>query len=168
MKNIAVERQKQRLDDLFQKVEDLFIRSRDIEDKDITDDELQSHLAKYLCVLVSGYIETSLRAIYSRYANEKTNPAVANYVSSRLRNFRNPNTERILQLARAFDPQWAKELEERIEQDELAQAIDSIVATRNGIAHGENVGISYVRIRGYYSKAVKLVDLIQNQCHPSG
>jgi len=168
MKNIAVERQKRRLDDLFQKAEDLFIRSRELKDKDITDSELQSHLAKYLCVLVSGYIETSLRAIYSEYAADKANPAVANYVSSRLRSFRNPNTERILQLARAFDSQWATELEERIEQDELADAINSIVTTRNSIAHGENVGITYIRIREYYSKAVELVDLIQNQCQPSG
>ena len=47
MKNIEVIRYQQRLDDLFKKI---VAFAEDI--------ELQSHWARYLCILVSGFLET--------------------------------------------------------------------------------------------------------------
>ena len=92
-------RYQQRLDDLFKKI---VAFAEDI--------ELQSHWARYLCILVSGFLETSVRAIYSQYANTKAAPYVAHYVDSQLQSFQNPNMERILQLARSFSPEWEEHL----------------------------------------------------------
>jgi hypothetical protein len=90
MKNIEVVRYQQRLDSLFEKV------------KDISDIELQSHWARYLCILVSGYLETSVRAIYNEYSRKRTDENVANYVSSRLKGFQSPKMANIVDLTRAF------------------------------------------------------------------
>ena len=152
MKNIEVIRYQQRLDDLFKKI---VAFAEDI--------ELQSHWARYLCILVSGFLETSVRAIYSQYANTKAAPYVANYVDSQLQSFQNPNMERILQLARSFSPEWEEHLRS-VTQGEPKDAIDSIVANRNRIAHGESVTITYTRIRSYYQNAIKIVELIDEQC----
>ena len=146
MKNIEIVRYQQRLDALFEKV------------KDISDIELQSHRARYLCILVSGYLETSVRAIYGEY-----NRNVTNYVSSKLKSFQSPKMGNILELTRAFSRQWAEELEVATE-GELKGSVDSIVANRNNIAHGQDVGISYVTIREYYQNAVKVIELIEDQC----
>jgi hypothetical protein len=152
MKNVEAVRYKQRLDHLFKQVSAL---SDDI--------ELQSHWAKYLCILVSGFIENSVRAIYTQYAREKAIPYVANYVTHKLKGFTNPNMEDILGLAGMFNPEWRTCLERNTE-GELKAAVDSIVANRNLIAHGTDVGISFVTIRTYYQSAVKVIELIENTC----
>jgi hypothetical protein len=151
MKNIEIVRYQQRLDALFEK------------GKDISDLELQSHWARYLCILVSGYLETSVRAIYGEYTSKRADENVANYVSSRLGSFQSPKMGNILELTRAFSRQWAEELENATE-GELKESVDSIVANRHNIAHGRDVGISYVTIREYYQNAVKVVELIEDQC----
>ena len=152
MKNRELIRYKQQLDDLFKQISSLPV-----------DSEIQSHWAKYLCVRVSGFLEISVRALYSDYAKRKAAPFVANYVEKQLSSFQNPNMEKILNITRAFNPEWADELAQEVE-GEIKDSIDSIVATRNGIVHGRNVGITYNKIASYYKNAVKLMEYIEDQC----
>ena len=151
MKNREVIRYQQRLDNLFEKV------------KDISDLELKSHWARYLCVLVSGYLETSVRAIYSEYSSKKASKNVANYVNSSLKRFQSPKMGNILQLTEAFSRQWAEELENATD-GKLKESVDSIVTLRHNIAHGRDSGVSYARIREYYQSAIKVIELIEKQC----
>jgi len=153
MKNIEIVRYQQRLDRLFKQIADF---SENI--------KLQSDWAKYLCVLVSGYLETSVRLTYSQYAKEKAAPYVANFVEGKLKRFQNPNMANILELTRLFSPEWEKSLK-KITEGELKDAVDSIVINRHKIAHGESVGITYIRIKNYYKNAIKVVEIINNQCN---
>lgn len=153
MKNIEVVRYKKQLDELFNKISAL---SEDL--------ELQSHWSRYLCIRISGFLEVSVRAIYSQYAKDKAAPYVANYVQSQLKNFQNPNMEKIIQLTGFFDREWADTLK-RDTEGELKDAIVSIVAVRNDIAHGGSGDITYVRIKDYYKRVVKVVELIEKQCN---
>lgn len=118
MKNRDVASYEQQLDNLFEKI------------KDVSDFKLKSHWARYLCVRVSGYLETSVRAIYSEYSEKKANENVANYVSDRLKQFRSPTMGNILTLTRAFSRQWAEELESATE-GELKASVDAIVTGRH-------------------------------------
>jgi hypothetical protein len=152
MKNREIRRYKQQLDDLFNTISSLPV-----------DAEIQSHWAKYLCIRVSGFLEISIQAIYSDYAKRKAVPFVANYVEKQISGFQNPNMDKILNIARAFNPEWADELTEMVE-GEIKDSVDSIVATRHGIVHGRNVGITYTKIKDYYKNAVNLVELIEEQC----
>lgn len=152
MSNLVVIRYKNRLDNLFGQVS---VFSGDI--------EIQSHWARYLCILVSGFIETSVSAIYSQYAKERSHVYVANYVSSRLERFTNPKMEDILVLAGRFSEDWRDKLES-ITTDEQKDAVDSIVANRNRIAHGVNVSISYDRVRKYYQNILKVIQLLEDTC----
>jgi len=142
---------KKRLDALFDKV------------KEIQDIELQSEWAKYLCVLVSGFLEVSIRAIYTEYTRNKAHRNVANFVSSRLSGFQNPNMDMIFQRAGAFNQDWRKELESI--DDELKASINSIVTLRNKIAHGDDVDLTYRRIKEYYQNAIKVLQFMENQCN---
>lgn len=153
MKNIEIVRYKKQLDELFNKISAL---SEDL--------ELQSHWSRYLCIRISGFLEVSVRAIYSQYAKDKAAPYVANYVQSQLKNFQNPNMEKIIQLTGFFDREWADTLK-RDTEGELKDAIVSIVAVRNDIAHGGSGDITYVRIKDYYKRVVKVVELIEKQCN---
>ncbi|MBS0017870.1 MAG: hypothetical protein KFF72_16235 [Arthrospira sp. SH-MAG29] len=152
MKNVTVVRYKQQLDDLFKKISQL-----------PEDTEMQSHWSRYLCIRVSGFLEVSVRSIYSQYAKDKASPFVANYIEKQLSGFQNPNMQKILNIAGSFNPEWSDELGKFV-QGEIKDAIDSIVVNRNKIAHGDNVGITYVRIKAYYQNAVKLVDMLEKLC----
>lgn len=152
MKNLEAFRYKQKLDNLFRQVSSLPV-----------DDKLQSEWAKYLCVLASGFLEVSICAIYNRFARQSSSPYVANFVQYELNNFQNPKMGKIIGLTKAFNPQWANELETATE-GEIKEAVDSIVANKNNIAHGRDVGITYTRIKNYYKNAVKVVDLIEKMC----
>ena len=153
MKNRETVQAKDRLDYLFSRVNEF---SEDL--------ELQSHWARYLCVRVSGFIETSIRSILNEYAKKTSAPSVANYVENRLNSFQSPNMERILQLLGAFNSTWQDELES-LTEGEPKDAIDGIKANRDLIAHGENVGITYTTIQRYYQNALMVVELIENQCN---
>lgn len=153
MKNKEVVRYKKQLDDLFDKIYNL---PQD-------DSEIQSHWARYLCIRVSGFLEISIRSIYSQYTKDKAAPFVVNYVESQLKIFQNPNMEKVLKITRYFNPSWAERLD-KITEGEIKDAIVSIVAQRNQIAHGVNAGITYSKIKTYYQNAIQLVELIERQC----
>ncbi len=150
MKNIEVLRYKQKLDNLFGQLSVFEVES-----------ELQSHWAKYLCVLVSGFIEISIRAVLGEYTRQRSNQNITRYVASRLTRVTNPNMEDILTLVGRFDSDWRRKLEE-VTTDEIKTAVDSVVANRNRIAHGKDAGISYVTLKNYYKNVKKMVDNIEN------
>lgn len=125
--------------------------------------ELRAHWARYLCVLVSGLIESSVREIYSEYARDKSSPNVANFVEKELSQFQNAKMEKILDIARAFSLEWERELRDATD-GRLKEAIDSIVANRHLIVHGKFVGITIVRVSNYYKDVKSVIELIEAQC----
>lgn len=151
MRNIDSVRYRSRLNHLFEQI------------SAVDDIELMSHWARYLCVLLSGFIETSLQSIYCDYARRTSNTCVTNYVASKLRRFTNPNMQDILSLVSAFNPKWREDLE-NVTTEEIKDSIDSVIANRNQIAHGGDVGITYTRVKRYYENVIKLIDLIESNC----
>lgn len=152
MNTLEAVRYKQHLDSLFGQISVFSGNS-----------ELQAQWARYLCVLVSGFLETSIRSIYGEFARRTASPYVANFVKCELGSFQNPKMGKILDLTRAFNPQWANQLEAATE-GELKDAVDSVVANKNQIAHGRDVGITYARIKSYYEDVIQVVNLIEGMC----
>ena len=154
MSDKEILRYQRELDDLFEKVSSLN-----------SDPEMQSHWAKYLCVRVSGFLEVAVSTIYKKYAKNKASPFFVNYVERQLSSFQNPKMEKILNITRSFNPKWAEDIELELSKNtEIKDSIDSIVEVRNKIAHGENIGITYSKMKGYYKNALKLVNLLEEQC----
>lgn len=152
MNTIEVDRARKRLDALFARGKSL-----------LGDPELQSHWSRYLCVLISGFLEVSIQTLYTEYAKDKASPRIANFVQAHVTDFKNPNMEKVLNIARSFSPDWADTLETAT-QDKIKASIDSIVAVRHLIAHGKSVGMSFSNVSQYYGDAVALIELIEEQC----
>jgi len=151
MSLVEITRQRQRLDDLFQRA------------KNLRDAEAQSHWSRYLCVLVSGFLENSVRMTYTEYARQRSNASVADFVESRLRQFQNPKMGTILELAGGFSQEWKRRLEKETD-GRLSESVNSIVGNRHKIAHGESVGLTLNTLLQYYGDALKVVDLLRQQC----
>jgi hypothetical protein len=136
------------------KLDVLFARVADIDDL-----ELQAHWARYLCVLASGYVEGSVRAILTDYSRDKAAPPVRNYVESRLARFQNAKMQRIVEEVARFSPEWARQLEEGC-RGQRKDAVDSLVSNRHQIAHGADVGITFIRVSDYFARAHEVVVLL--------
>ncbi len=126
--------------------------------------ELQSHWARYLCVLAAGFLENALSEVYSKYAKTSANPQVSNYVEAVLGKIQNPKSRKFLDTARAFDRSWEESLLTFIDTDGRKDAIDAIMSNRHLIAHGKDSGISLARVQEYLKKSIEVIEFIETQC----
>ena len=128
------------------------------------DIELQAHWARYICVLAAGFLENALFEIYAAVIRVGANPTVASFAASRLEKLTNPKSSRFIETARAFRPEWADDLETFLTDDGRRDAIDSIMANRHQIAHGERSGITIARLRQFFERSVAVVEFLEKQC----
>lgn len=114
-------------------------------------------MARYLCVLVSGLLETGIRAIFIQYCSTHSgiSQPVKNYVESQLRAFISPKPGNILNLVGCFDPQWRERLSLFL-VDKFHDHVSSVVNLRHQIAHGQQANVSLATIKDYY-ESIKLV-----------
>lgn len=145
-------RYKQKIDGLFEKTKAYS-----------NDPELQSHWARYLCILISGLLENAVRITLVQHVSQRSHPRVSNYVSSQLDRFSSAKMGNIIQLYGLFDSQWREDLDLET-ADKLKASVDSVVATRHQIAHGKDVGISYHQLRSYYIDIIEVIDLLEKKC----
>jgi hypothetical protein len=143
----------QRIDNLFSKV------------ASISNPADQSEWSKYLCVLVSGFIEESLRVLLEEYTRTHSAPNIQNFVVKQIGNITNCKTSRILEVLSKFSQDWANDFSKQIQArssitDEIKNSIDSVIANRHSIAHGRNVGITYSKMSTYYNNVKKAVDIL--------
>ncbi len=110
------------------------------------DSELQADFAKYLCILVSGFLERCVESIVVDYARENANPSFARYVEVTIRRrlrSRSANAHLLAVLVADFGA-------EIILDEESKEVIASVYGSRNQLAHGTDVGITLTQVREYY------------------
>lgn len=129
------------------------------------DQELLADFAKYLCIIVSGFIEKSLMEIVLEHARRTGAPSLQKFVEHKTSRFTSANSENILKLLGSFDSHWRSQVEKLL-IDEYKAAFDSIVDLRHQIAHGKSVGVTYVRVNKYFRDVIFMIDRIQNICIP--
>lgn len=149
-----IARQKQRLDATFKRAANLG-----------ADAELLSDYSRYLCVLVSGFIEQAMIEIALEYVRTRSDSSILRHAERRLRGFTSAKTQRIVQLFGSFNADWQKDLELYL-VDEYKDAVDSIVALRHSIAHGGQAGITMARVQDYYGRVKDVVNHCCDLCIP--
>ena len=127
--------------------------------------EVRSDLARHLCVLLSGFVEQSVADLLSEFAHRVGSPVLQRYVENSLRRVTNINKERLLQLLGSFDPDWRTEYDAFV-VDEREAALNSVVALRNGIAHGGLSTLSLGRMSEYWSGIQKIVEHLEDKLDP--
>lgn len=117
-----------------------------------SDDELQAELARYLCILASSLIEERCRECAFAFAGVRSAPEIARFVRAQMKRLRSPSTGNIRDFFSGFDPERANGWYDGL-ADGQRDAIDSIVANRNQLAHGTSVGLSLGMLTSYRSRA---------------
>lgn len=106
-------------------------------------------------------MEYAIADIAKEHSRQRSSDTVFNFVESRIKRPVNMNAERVLQIVGAFDTGWRNNVEEFISGERKA-ALDSVVANRNSIAHGDSVGLTYHRIRVYFDRICEVVEFIED------
>jgi RiboL-PSP-HEPN len=130
------------------------------------DIEVQADFARYLCVLVSGFLEKSIVALLLDYIERKSSPEILSFSETQLNRWTNANTIKIVDLFGAFSQEWRIHLDNFF-QDEYKDSVNSVIALRHKIAHGQSVGVTIAQIRTHYAVIVKVVYEIASLCSPS-
>jgi len=151
---LEADRLRSRLDGIFARVDE------------IEDLEARAHFARYLCVLVSGYVERCCVALAIEWCRKQSSPGVQRYVNAQLDRFQNPGRQRIIDFVTAFDPQWGK-LADGFIVEARAAALESIVARRHQIAHGDEAGISYAQVQQYYVAIAEVMGFLEGLFDPA-
>jgi len=147
-----IDAQRKRIDALFEKTRELS-----------SDPELLSHWAKYLCVLVCGFLENSVELCLAEYCRRRGDENINNFVSAELRSFQNPRMGKILDLFGSFSKTWAEEMKNDV-SGQISDAVNSIVANRHLIAHGGTSQLSMSSLRAYYSDVLRAVEVMRRIC----
>lgn len=130
-----------------------------------TDVEVQADYAKYLCVLVSGFFENAIVALTLDFVGQRSSSEVSAFAEHQLRNWTNPNTEKVCTLLGSFSPDWRKQATDFL-VDERKESINSLVALRHKIAHGESVGTSLSQVKAHYATILEVVKFIADLLDP--
>lgn len=134
-----------------------FARAKKIDPSEI---ELRADFARHLCVLVSGFLDQTIKNYTAEYVRKRSNPVVTNYVVRSIKNLTNLKTEKLRQHLLVFDSTWQASVDKLL-AEERKDAIDSLVDLRHGIAHGQPDDVTLVRVESYYKEIVKVVDAIR-------
>lgn len=146
-----IEIHEKKLDGLFQKVSSLS-----------EEDEIKSHLAKYLCIQASGYLETVLKELIAQYHDGTCKKETASFINNKLKRFTNIDDETLSGFLKSFDDNWLALYESKA-VDEYRESLNSIIAQRNLIAHGNESmsNISYGAIVKYYQDLKSIISILK-------
>jgi len=146
---------------------DNLLKSYVEKDKDVdTDPESQAHVAKYLAILVSGYLEQAIKELLFDYVQQGARPQVTSYVKKTWPSSKNMKTDNIKSILQQFNSTWAEEFADWLIQEENRKGdINTIVEWRNRIAHGQESntnGVTLYSVGAKFATARNLVSLIES------
>jgi hypothetical protein len=115
-------------------------------------DPIRADLAKFVCVLVSGYIEQTMkRLVLIHCTNRGAAPTVQRHVEKQLKRFQNALVFRIYELVNTLDPAIEEQARQLLSAEQEA-AIDSVVNLRHQFAHGGQAGTSLAQQETYFGE----------------
>jgi hypothetical protein len=117
--------------------------------------EVLAHYAKYLCVLVAGYAEQSVKELVSEFARQQASHRVHRYVASQLKLVWGLDAVKFQRIVETLDPMWWDEIS--VQRPEELASLASVASIRNSIAHGQDSGITIGTISTYFADVNKLV-----------
>ncbi|WP_262072113.1 MAE_28990/MAE_18760 family HEPN-like nuclease [Stenotrophomonas sp. Marseille-Q5258] len=123
---------------------------------DLGESELRADMARHLCILVSGYVDQSIKAFTKEYVEKRSGPTVVRYVEASNKNLTNLKAEKLTNHLLSFDSAWRVPLAALI-ADERKSALDSLIDVRHKIAHGNPSDVTIARVQEYYNEIDRLL-----------
>lgn len=117
---------------------------------------VDSYLAKYLIIAISGAYQESIKNIIMDYVRLNASSETHSYVTSSLARTENPKSEYIKKVTKSFNHSWHKQLI-RLKRQRFND-LDSINNLRNSIAHGVQISITFNDAVRYYRSSRLIIE----------
>ena len=123
--------------------------------------KMQSYIAQFLSVYISGSMEEGLRILLIEFAKPGSPDEIHKFTKHNVEGFTTPFANNIKQLLNKFSSDWGSEFSTRIEHSQKA-SLDSLVVNKNNIAHGRQSLITLVDVEKFYKDCQKIIELIDD------
>lgn len=123
-----------------------------------TTTSIDSYLAKYLIVTISGAYQESIKNIITDYVKLSASSETHSYVISSLSRTENPKSKYVKSITKSFNQRWHRQLL-RLKQQRFDD-LDSINNLRNSIAHGVQISITFNDAVKYYRSSKPIIEKI--------
>lgn len=145
-----LELQEQKLDNLFAEVAKM------------DETEMKAHLAKYLCVQASGYLENVIKELVAEYHDKTCKKETEKFINDKLKSFTNVDEKKIETLLTSFNTEWFKIFSSSVSEQQT-QSLNNIVGQRHLIAHGKegDSNISFYYMVQYYNDLKDIVKVLR-------
>lgn len=130
------------------------------------DPEDQSHWAKYLTVLISGYLEQSIKEIFLELTASHDAIKLEKYIATTWPDSRNMRSSVISEILERFDDSWKLQFDNwLVTQENYKSEINSLIGGRNDVAHGKEANTTNITLpstRTRLNIAFEVVDFVEN------
>ena len=111
-------------------------------------------------------MEQSIASLAIAHCESRSAPSVGRFAASWLARNENPKREALIAFAQRFENEWEDELAELFDRIDSARTFNSLVQTRNDIAHGLSTGIGHDTLMRYFDLVVEVVDWFADHLEP--
>lgn len=124
-------------------------------------DANKAHLTRYLCVRISGYLEVVVKYLIIDLCDGTSPMPISNYVQAKAKYITNLSFKKICELLSDFNSDWEVDFKNAVTEEQRA-SLNSIVANRNNISHGNQDNTSYRDMVTYYKHIKEVVILLKH------
>lgn len=137
------------------RLEQVLQRRIDLVDGARLDGELSANYARYLCVLVAGFAEQSLKVLLTEHARVQSSPSIHRYVEQSVNRVWGINQTKLQDALDSFDLNWYPSLTAEMEQE--ISSLQSVGKLRDNISHGSDAGVTLLTMKQYSADVIKLI-----------
>ncbi|MGD6831010.1 HEPN domain-containing protein [Sutcliffiella halmapala] len=126
------------------------------------------YLVKYCVIRISGSIETAFKTIIADAFDFNASEKVKTFVEKEIReSSKNPSYSNICTLLKKIDNSWNEQFKnsvniEKSRDSALLTSLESLNEARNSFAHGKNTTVSFDGVLLYFTKASKIIDILDS------
>ena len=129
----------------------------------IDDVEVKSSLVKLLCVRTSGLLEVFLKTRISEYSKGKVPKEINHFLTQKFKDITNLKSTKFNDVLASFSSEWSSAYMTFLnENEQIKSSLDSIIAQRHSIAHGQSCGIAERSMLQYYGDILSLVRFLDS------
>lgn len=127
----------------------------------VDDEEVKSSLLKLLCVRTAGLLEVFLKTRISTYANGKVPKEINHFMTAKFKDITNLKASKFLDVLTSFSNEWADAFTAYLNDHEQEKAsLDSVIAQRHSIAHGQSSSINRSSMFQYYEDVNRIISFL--------
>lgn len=138
-----------------------YIRDLDslkIKAEKVDDEEIQSYLVNLICVRTAGLLEVFLKTRISEYSKNKVPKEISHFMTSKFKDITNLKSTKFVDVLMSFSTEWGEKFKDYLNDHEQEKtSLDSVIAQRHNIAHGQPSQIGYVSMLQYYNDVKSII-----------